>query len=409
MPGKSAGVGAGGVVSTKLQAATSERDETRRSRAAAGGVGTSSRRLPPATPGAVERSAPRRLSGRGRGAWRRGGGPSCREPRPAAAAGAGGGGAAAARRRARRGRSARSRPVAAGRAADGGAGWRGSRDAARSVARLERVRIAARASLVRARPLAASSPSAVAVRGAAARRRRPMPADPAARRRQLAPPERHPPQGDVERPQQQRQDQQQRPQLGEPVRGGQVVASTGPAAVAIDRPAGRRPQRGEERLVGAEQPVLGRGRRDQPDRPPERRRPRPRLRDPDGVRARLDLAERRLVDARARPGRGSTVARLEVRPDDRRARRVEVARRAVGRRRSRRAASVVPPVVSNVASMPPVSSPGNVQLTELAEEPVEARSSRPSPSPSARSSPTSRRPTAPARTATGRGADRRAP
>ena len=131
----------------------------------------------------------------------------------------------------------------------------------------------------------------------------PDPAHPTACRRDLASPERHPAQGDVERPQEQGQDQQQRPQLGEPVRGGQVMAPR-VERCRHDRPAGRGPQRRQERLVGTQLAVLGRGRGDQPDRSPEWRRPRPRLRHPHRIRARLDLAERRFVDARARPGRG---------------------------------------------------------------------------------------------------------
>ena len=75
--------------------------------------------------------------------------------------------------------------------------------------------------------------------------------------RELAPPERHPPQRDVERPQQQREDQQQRPQVGEAARGLEVVDPRvgGEGELAT---AGRGAQRREQRLVRAEQPVLGR-------------------------------------------------------------------------------------------------------------------------------------------------------
>src|SRR4029078_3963616 len=81
--------------------------------------------------------------------------------------------------------------------------------------------------------------------------------------------------------------------------------------------------------MGTELAVLRRGLGDQPDRATQWRRPRPGLRDAHGVGARIDLAERRLVD----PGCDLDKAHgagLEIRPDDDRARRIEVARRAVG-------------------------------------------------------------------------------
>ncbi len=59
----------------------------------------------------------------------------------------------------------------------------------------------------------------------------------------------------------------------------------GAAGVSSSRAAGGRPDRGQQRLVGAEQAVLGRGRRDQAQRPTERRLPGLRLRHPDGVGA----------------------------------------------------------------------------------------------------------------------------
>ena len=93
-------------------------------------------------------------------------------------------------------------------------------------------------------------------------------------------------------------------------------------------PAGRRPKRGEERQVHAEQSVFGRDRLHQPDGPPERRRPRSCLADPHRVRARLDLAEVTLVHAR-RDLIEADLVRGKVRPDDDRHRPVEVARRAV--------------------------------------------------------------------------------
>ena len=243
-----------------------------------------------------------------------------------------------------------------GRGAGGGRGRRGSRrcpstsaaaaagpDSAtrrRSglpvAARPERFAIAARDSLVRARPLAASIPSAVAVRGPAARRRRPIPPT----QPRAAASSRRP--SDIRRRamssghRSSARTRSSGHKLGEPVGGGQVV----PPRVerrGDDRPAGRRPQRGEERLVGAELPVLGRGLGDQPDRPPERRRPRPGLGHPDRVRPRLDLAERRLVD----PGRDldeahRRAARGRARRRSRSSRRSRVAIRPL--RRSRREA-----------------------------------------------------------------------
>ena len=108
----------------------------------------------------------------------------------------------------------------------------------------------------------------------------------------------------------------------------QVVASTGPSASSISRPPVAPRSDGEERHVHAEEPVLGRDRLDEPDRPPERRRARAHLRDPDGVRAGVDLAEVRLVDAR-RDLVELDLGGVEVRARDGRQRVVEVARRAV--------------------------------------------------------------------------------
>ena len=342
--GQSAGVGPAGPSRRNCRRPR----RARRDRGRANGGMTSSRRLPPPVGG--RRGA---VSGRALGAWRRGVVPWCRGPRRAAVGrrrraerrgGTDGGrccaaGPARAARQEAAGRRRGSRPAVDGAAPGSGPRELPSRSPSacpRPASRRGPHRNAARASLVRARPLAASIPSAVAVRGRSRPTSSPDPTHPAARRDQLAPPERHPAKGDVERPEQQRQDQQHRPQVGEPVGGRQVV----PPRVergGDDRPAGRRPKRGEERLVGAELPVLGRGLGDQPDRPTERRRARPGLGHPDGVRPRLDLAERRLVD----PGRDLDQAdgrRLEVGPDDARARRVEVARRPVRARRSRRGA-----------------------------------------------------------------------
>ena len=134
-----------------------------------------------------------------------------------------------------------------------------------------------------------------------ARRHRPSrPAgQPAPRVGELPPADRDPPQGDVERPQEHREDEEPRPEIGRRGVGGQVVRPR--LRRRLDRPAARRrAERGEVRLVRAEDPVLRGGRRDEPERPPQGRVPRPRLRDPDHVRPGVDLAEIRLVHARRR-------------------------------------------------------------------------------------------------------------
>ena len=163
-------------------------------------------------------------------------------------------------------------------------------------------RIAARADDPAARSRAASMPATSTGRGATDATPAPAAGHPAPRVGQLAPPDRDPPQGDVERPQQQRQDQQHRPEVGVGVGRLEVV---GPRlGRQVDRPpAGRRAERREERLVRAEEPVLGGRRRDEAQRPPERRRAGPRLRDADDVRARR--RSRRAAPRRrpARPGR----------------------------------------------------------------------------------------------------------
>ena len=97
-----------------------------------------------------------------------------------------------------------------------------------------------------ARPNSARSRAAACPRRSRSAGRRPTstpdPGDPATRRRQLPPPDRDPPQGDVERPEQQRQDEQQRPQS---VNRSVAVRSWrhGSSGVAMARPAGRGAQR----------------------------------------------------------------------------------------------------------------------------------------------------------------------
>ena len=170
--------------------------------------------------------------------------------------------------------------------------------------------------------------------------------------------------------------------------------------------AGRRAQRRQERQVDAEQPVLRGDGLHQPDGPPERRRARPRLADPHRVRARLDLAEVLLVDAR-RDLVQRDLAGHEVRPDDHRHRAVEVARRAV----ALDALDVQPRLAAERLEARLDAArllAGERPPDELAEELREARPARSSSWPSGRSSRTSRRRTCRARTATGRGGDRRA-
>ena len=251
----------------------------------------------------------RAATARGLGAWRRAGAPSCRvalgggrrprgrpAPAPAWASGS--------VRPGRRGRTGR-RDRASARTGRASRSLRRGRCAgARRRRRADRpARLAGRpharlACLARTGPLAGGEQTLASRRS---RRRRPAPAtdaaDPAARRGQLATTERHPPQGDVERPEQQRQDQQQRPQLGEPVGGRQVVAPRVERGRRSTAAAGGRAERARNGSLAPSMAVLGRRRGDQPDGPPERRRPRPRLGHPDGIGARIDLAERRLVDA----------------------------------------------------------------------------------------------------------------
>ena len=292
---------------------------------------TSGRRLPPPVgdAGDGQRSRARRLASRSRAivsgasagvrrGRRSGGRGRPRAGRPGGATGARRPGRAPAVGAGPAGRRARGRRAA------------GRRDRRRggSLARPERcaTRPATRSSGPGRGPPASPPPSRCAAPPPAPS---PDPTDPAARRRQLAPAERHPPQGDVERPQEQRQDQQQRPQVGEPVRGGQVVrprverASRRPTPPVAARSAARNgslaPSSRYSAAVGATSPTV-----------------RPSGDDPGRVWVTrtayapgLDLAERRLVDAgrdlgEARRSRGSrsgptTLAR----------RRVEVARRAV--------------------------------------------------------------------------------
>ena len=173
---------------------------------------------------ADERDPRRRpATGRGPGAWRRGGGPSCRPRRrgpsessgrwAAAVTGAAGGAD---------GGWPRAAVARSGRAVGAAAGWTGRRG-------------------LRPPPWSSSpgwrpgrrcpgpgrwrrgDPRRSPFAGPAARRRRRRPPSQPRAADQLAPPERHPPQRDVQRPQQERDDQQQRPQLGEAVRAGEVV------------------------------------------------------------------------------------------------------------------------------------------------------------------------------------------
>ena len=160
-------------------------------------------------------------------------------------------------------------------------------------------------------------------------------ADPPPPVRQLAAAERHAAQGDVQRPQEQREHEQPWPQLGELAGGLEIVDPD--VGGCVDLAAARRgADGGEQRLVGAEQPVLGRRRRDEPERPGERRLAGSLLGDANGIGAAREVRHRRLVHAR-----GDLVQvhgrRLEVGPDHRHRRRVEVprpSRRCSGSRRA---------------------------------------------------------------------------
>ena len=266
----------------------------------------------------------RRPSGRGRGASRRAGGPSCRVPRRAAARRAaavtgvqparpGGRGRRCGGVDRDRCRSRRAAVATAGAVCDGR-----SRIGAHRGSRLRRrcPRPGREQDLAGRRPRR---------RDAAPTAERP---DPAAGGRELAPSHADSPQGDVERPQEQGEDEQERPQVGRQVGGGQVVD---PRILGQrdDRAAGRRPQRGQVRLVGTQEAVLRGGRGDQADGPAQRRRPGLRLGHPDGVRPGIDLPEAGRVHA------GSDldeldVGRLQGRTDDDGGRGVEVARRTIG-------------------------------------------------------------------------------
>ena len=150
--------------------------------------------------------------------------------------------------------------------------------------------IAARADEPAARSRAASIPATSTGRGATAARRRQPPAS----QRRASASSRRP--IDTRRSAMssgQRRSariEQCRPEVG--VRVGRLEVVGPGLDRRLDRaPAGRRPERGEERLVRPEQAVLGGGRRDEAERPPERRRAGPRLRHPDDVRPGIDLAE----------------------------------------------------------------------------------------------------------------------
>ena len=120
---------------------------------------------------------------------------------------------------------------------------------------------------------------------------------------------------------------------------------------------------------------------DQPDRATEGTRARSCLRDPHGVRARVDLAKGCLVHARGHLHEPD-LGRLEVGPDDDRARVVEIPWRSVGLDRLDVDGGLAPGR-SNTASMPPVSSPGNVHDTswlkkrEKPSQPTQSRAQRP--------------------------------
>src|SRR5205814_9658542 len=84
----------------------------------------------------------------------------------------------------------------------------------------------------------------------------------------------------------------------------------------------------QKRLVRAERAVLGGSRGDQGDRSAEGAGARASLGEPDRIRAWIELAEGRLVDPRGNL-RERHLRLREVRPHDRRLRRIEVAGRAV--------------------------------------------------------------------------------
>ena len=356
------------------------------------------------------------VSRRGPGAWPREAGRACRRlvrgGRSGAAAGAGGAGAGAGAARGPTGAGAGGLGVGVVDAVAGAgvaAARLGSRPAAAAslVAATSPRSIAARADEPAARSRAASIPATSTGRGAtAARRRQP----PASQRRASA---------SSRRPIDTR-----RSAMSSGQRRRARISSVGQRSVyasvvsrswvqgwigRLDRaPAGRRPERGEERLVRPEQAVLGGRRRDEAERPPERRRAGPRLRHPDDVRPGVDLAER---SPRRRPARSATSpTALDVRSGAviATAGRVEVARRAV-------LGDALDPELGggalgderrlDAAGLLARERPAN----ELAEELREPVPGDPAAWPSGQSSRTSRRPTGPARTATGRGAGRRAP
>ena len=302
---KSAGVGAGGVVSTKLHADTAsatssdeaEREQTCRGHRAGGYHRRRSRRRRAA-------SSPRRRLAIAGAAFR--------VAEPGHRVGRSAAGGATGRWAARRvggagvGRAATAAATRGARAPQ--PMWRGSGAAPSLDRRGRRPHRGPGVACAGLDPLAAQE--ALGGRGPRTRGPAPSPdpAHPAARRRELAPPDRHPPQGDVERPQQQREDQQQRPQVGEPVRGGQVVHPRLGGASSTDRPpvAARSDARNGSlapsgrysAAVGATSPTVR----------PSGDDPGSRLRHPDRVRARR--RSRRAVPRR-RPG--ATCARFDGR------------------------------------------------------------------------------------------------
>ena len=133
---------------------------------------------------------------------------------------------------------------------------------------------------------------------------------------------------------------------------------------------------GEERLVGAQ--LTGtRPRSGRPARPSARVATTPAGSGSPGPRRRPARSRRAAPRRRrARPGRGRRcAARGRARRRPRSSRRSRAAIRPA--RRSRRGARSRRPIVSKVASMPPVSSPGNVQLTSWLKNRLKPRPADP--------------------------------
>ena len=269
-PWKSAGVGAGALVLITTRKPTT--DEQAGEQPEAGertGHGreaiTDALDAPPRLPIRVRPGA---VSARGRGAWPRAGGPSCPASGAAAAGvdavvGADGGGVGRRRPRSRRmplvavaGASASARPLTMGAVRSTPSAARPRSRPASPIACTCPVRSRAARRLV-----------LVAVRGPTRPRRPPALGDPGAGGGELPPSDRHAPERDVERPQQ--QGQRSAAAATGPCSGWSRSGrgSTGPRRRGSRRRRSRA-QRRQERLVGAQQPVLGRGRRDEADRPP---------------------------------------------------------------------------------------------------------------------------------------------